>query len=43
MTPTVDHFLFIPATLLVGGAIGFIFGVRLTRRELERRAAARRQ
>jgi uncharacterized protein YneF (UPF0154 family) len=33
--PTVEHFLFIPAVLLVGIVVGYIFGSKAARTQLE--------
>lgn len=43
MIPTVEHVLFIPGVLIVGVWIGFWFGARSARAELEERARQRRE
>ncbi len=41
--PTVAHIIYIPGILLVGFALGFRFGARAARAELERLAARRKK
>jgi len=41
--PTADHVLYIPAMLLIGFALGFRFGAKAARDELERRERERRR
>jgi hypothetical protein len=35
--PGPEHFIFIPGVLLVGLVLGYVFGIRTARQELERR------
>ena len=39
----VEHIIYIPGILLVGIAIGYVFGARAARAEIERRRKARRK
>lgn len=41
--PSADHLLYIPVMLLAGVIVGFYWGARATRRELERRDAEKRE
>jgi hypothetical protein len=41
--PGPEHFLFIPGVLLIGVVVGYIFGVRAARAEVERRRRRARQ
>ena len=41
--PSVEHLLYIPGILLVGLALGFRFGAKAAREEIERRAKRRRE
>jgi hypothetical protein len=38
-----EHILYIPGVLLVGIALGFVFGARSARAEMERRDKERRR
>ena len=39
--PSLAHVLYIPGVLLIGIALGFVFGARAAREELERKRRAR--
>jgi hypothetical protein len=41
--PTVEHVIFIPAVLMLGGVIGFIFGSRAARSALEKKRKRNRE
>ena len=41
--PTIEHVLFIPGIFLTGAVIGFFVGVKMTKAEIARREAERRQ
>jgi hypothetical protein len=41
--PTIEHILYIPGILLLGFALGFRFGARAARAELERQKKMRRE
>lgn len=41
--PTLDHLIFIPGVLLIGFALGFRYGAKAARDEIERRRKARRE
>ncbi|MFW5925847.1 MAG: hypothetical protein ACOCV4_06750 [Myxococcota bacterium] len=41
--PSVEHIIYIPAILLLGFVLGFRFGARAARREMERQARERRR
>lgn len=41
--PTAAHVLYIPGILLVGFALGFVYGAKAARAELERKARARKK
>lgn len=41
--PTIAHILYIPGILLIGISIGFVFGARAARTEIERQEKARKR
>jgi len=41
--PSIAHVLYIPGVLLVGIALGFVFGARAARAELERKEKLRKR
>jgi hypothetical protein len=41
--PTIAHVLYIPGILLIGFALGFVFGARAARNEMTRAQKARRR
>lgn len=41
--PSFEHILYIPGILLLGIAVGFVFGARSARAEIERREKERRR
>ena len=41
--PSIEHIFFIPGVLILGIMLGFWVGVRMARRELERRDKERRE
>jgi uncharacterized protein YneF (UPF0154 family) len=41
--PTAAHVLYIPGVLLIGFALGFVYGAKAARKELERKNAARKR
>lgn len=41
--PSVAHFLYIPGILLIGIALGFVFGARAAREEMTREQQRRRR
>lgn len=43
MIPTVEHVIFIPATLLIGAFVGYMLGARAVREEIQRKREARRK
>ncbi len=42
-TPGPEHFIFIPAVLMLGIVIGFIFGSRAARTEIEKKRRRNRE
>ena len=42
-TPGPEHFIFIPGILLIGIVLGYIFGSRAARAEIERRRRRARE
>ncbi|MFO0625168.1 MAG: hypothetical protein U0325_06075 [Polyangiales bacterium] len=43
MIPTVEHVIFIPATLMIGAFVGYMLGARAVRDEIRRKQEARRK
>ncbi len=43
MIPTVEHVIFIPATLMIGAFFGYMLGARAVRDEIRRKQEARRK
>lgn len=41
--PSVNHFVFIPGVLLVGVAVGYVYGARAGRAEEQRRQKERKR
>jgi hypothetical protein len=42
-TPGPEHFIFIPGVMLIGIVIGYVFGARAARAELERKRKRARE
>jgi hypothetical protein len=42
-TPGPEHFIFIPGVMLIGIVLGYIFGARTARAELERKRKRARE
>jgi hypothetical protein len=41
--PSAAHVLYIPGILLIGYALGFVYGAKAARAELERKAKAKKR
>jgi hypothetical protein len=41
--PTAAHVLYIPGVLLIGFALGFVYGAKAARAELDRRERAKKR